>query len=55
MHFLELTVIAFLVIVGALVVLGFVTRAPMLRKWRKLPRDPGFPREPQGTPYRGPF
>ncbi len=54
MHFLWLAALAFVVIVGALVVIGFAMRAPLLRKWRKLPRDPGMPRTPQGAPYRGP-
>jgi hypothetical protein len=54
MGFLRLAALAFAVIVGVLVVIGFAMRLPVLRKLRKLPRDPGMPRSPQGAPYRGP-
>jgi hypothetical protein len=49
--------LAILVAGGFVVTAGVVLRnavaaAPMRR--RKLPSDPGFPRAPLGSPYRGP-
>lgn len=36
------------------VILRNAPRAPAPRRHSALPRDPGFPRAPQGAPYRGP-